>query len=254
LDNTVIEGVVGRQIDGHKSKIPARLDFIQSATGLLLALFMWGHMFFVSSILISEDWMYTITGMFELKFLVDGGSPIIVILAVAVISIAFVAHAFVAVRKFPKKYRQYRAFRSHMKMMNHTDTNLWFLQATTGFALFFLGSVHLYIVFVNPMDIGPYASADRIWSEMMWPLYILLLIAVEIHGTIGLYRLIIKWGWFLGKNERKNRFRLKFLFGAILVYLIVHGSMTLWAYMKIGMELQNSGKSGERYHPTEKIF
>jgi fumarate reductase subunit C len=253
LDNSVIEGVIGRQIDGRKSKIPARLDFIQSASGLFLALFMWGHMFFVSSILVSKEFMYEITGLFELKFLFDGGSPVVVILAVAVVSFAFIAHAFVAVRKFPKKYRQYRAFRSHMAMMKHTDTNIWFLQAITGFALFFLGSVHLYIVFVNPMDIGPYASADRIWSEMMWPLYILLLLAVEFHGTIGLYRLIIKWGWFLGKNEKKNRFRLKIVFGAILMYLIVHGTMTLWAYMKIGMELQENGKSGTRFHPVEKV-
>ena len=36
----------------RRSLIPARLDFIQSASGLLLlALFMWAHMLFVSSIL-----------------------------------------------------------------------------------------------------------------------------------------------------------------------------------------------------------
>jgi fumarate reductase subunit C len=31
---------------------------LQSASGLALALFMWGHMFFVSSILLSKDAMW----------------------------------------------------------------------------------------------------------------------------------------------------------------------------------------------------
>ena len=33
----------------------ARFDLAQSLTGLFLGLFMWLHMFFVSSILVSED-------------------------------------------------------------------------------------------------------------------------------------------------------------------------------------------------------
>ena len=45
----------------RKSRLPARLDVVQSATGLVLALFMWGHMFFVSSILLGVYVMWTIT-------------------------------------------------------------------------------------------------------------------------------------------------------------------------------------------------
>ncbi len=44
---------------------PARLDVVQGATGLILALFMWAHMFFVSSILISLDAMLWVTKLFE---------------------------------------------------------------------------------------------------------------------------------------------------------------------------------------------
>jgi succinate dehydrogenase/fumarate reductase cytochrome b subunit len=36
---------------------PARLDLLQSGTGLALGLFMWVHMFFVSSILLGKDVM-----------------------------------------------------------------------------------------------------------------------------------------------------------------------------------------------------
>ena len=50
-----------------------------------------------------------------------------------------------------------------------------------------------------------YESSARVWDEYMWPLYILLLLAVEFHGTIGLYRLCVKWGWFDGENPKATR-------------------------------------------------
>ena len=39
----------------RKSVWPAKLDWLQSASGLALGLFMWGHMFFVSSILLAQS-------------------------------------------------------------------------------------------------------------------------------------------------------------------------------------------------------
>jgi succinate dehydrogenase/fumarate reductase cytochrome b subunit len=39
---------VGLAEGGRASRWPARLDLAQSASGLLLVLFMWAHMFFVS--------------------------------------------------------------------------------------------------------------------------------------------------------------------------------------------------------------
>ena len=53
----VIAGV-GLDLKDAKSHWPARLDFVQSASGLFLGLFMWGHMAFVSTILISKDAMW----------------------------------------------------------------------------------------------------------------------------------------------------------------------------------------------------
>ncbi|NUN97819.1 MAG: hypothetical protein HUU16_16775, partial [Candidatus Omnitrophica bacterium] len=49
----------------RKSRWPARLDLLQSASGLFLALFLVGHMFFVSSILISKDAFYAVARFFE---------------------------------------------------------------------------------------------------------------------------------------------------------------------------------------------
>jgi fumarate reductase subunit C len=220
----------------RKSRWPARLDFAQSATGLFLGLFMWGHMFFVSSILISQDAMWSITKFFEGYFVFGRSFPILVSFVVATVFIIFIAHAGLALRKFPINYRQYREYRDHMGMMRHEDTTLWYWQVVTGFAMFFLASVHLYQMMMHPGAIGPWTSADRVWSGLWWPLYLILLFAVELHGGIGLYRLAVKWGWLQGKDPAAGRRRLKQLKWALTVFFIVLGLATLAAYFKLGQE------------------
>ena len=232
----------------RKSRLPARLDFVQSATGLVLALFMWGHMFFVSSILLGNDAMWTITKMFEGYFLFGTAHPGIVSVVVAVITALLVVHAALAVRKFPINYRQFRTYRGHMKLMRHEDTTLWYWQFVTGFALFFLAAPHLFQMLTQPGMIGPYESADRVWSYRWWPLYILLLFAVEVHGGVGLYRLAVKWGWFAGANPDATRKRLKALKWALTAFFLALGLATLAAYVKIGIE--HADRVGERYVPA----
>jgi fumarate reductase subunit C len=239
---------VGLADRARKSRWPARLDLTQSATGLALVLFMWGHMFFVSSILISKDAMWTITKFFEGYFFFGTSYAWIVSIVVAVVIGLIVVHAALALRKFPSDYHKFRTFRGHMRMMKHEDTTLWFWQVFTGFALFFLASVHLYIMLTRPDRIGPYESADRVWSEHLWPLYILLLLAVELHGGIGLYRLAVKWGSFAGPDPAATRHRLKLVKWAITVFFLALGFATLAAYIKIGIEHQD--RYGERYVPA----
>jgi fumarate reductase subunit C len=232
----------------RKSRLPARLDFLQSASGLFLALFMWLHMIFVSSILLGKDAMYTITKFFEGYYFFGESYPGIVSGVVAVVFFIFIAHAALAMRKFPINYRQYKLFRGHMRMMRHEDTSLWFVQVYTGFAMFFLGSVHLYIMLTHPEQIGPYGSADRVWSGLMWPLYILLLLAVELHGGIGLYRLAVKWGWLEGKNPNETRKKLKKAKWGLTIFFLTLGFLSLAAYIKIGIE--HSDRVGEPYVPA----
>lgn len=231
----------------RKSRIPARLDFLQSASGFILAIFMWGHMVFVSSILLGKDAMYAVTKFFEGYYFFGKPYPIIVTFAVATVFALFILHAFLALRKFPINYKQYRTYRDHMHMMQHSDTNMWFVQAYTGFAMFFLGSVHLYIMMTHPDKIGPYGSADRVVSDWMWPLYILLLLAVEFHGSIGLYRLAVKWGWFEGRNAKESRKKLKRAKIYITVFFLALGFASLAAYIKIGIEHRDH--YGEPYVP-----
>jgi fumarate reductase subunit C len=240
---------VGLTDHARKSHWPARLDLAQSASGLVLALFMWVHMAFVSSILLGRDAMWTVTKFFEGYFFFGRSYVWIVSIAVASVIALLVVHALLAVRKFPINYRQFRAFRGHMRMMRHEDTTLWFWQVLTGFALFFLASVHLYIMLTRPDRIGPFESADRVWSEHLWPLYIVLLLAVEVHGGIGLYRLAVKWGWFGSADANAMRHRLKLAKWALTGFFLVLGFATLAAYIKIGIEHQD--RYGEHYVPVQ---
>jgi len=234
LDSYIIES------NKKKSRIPARLDFAQSGTGLILGLFMWVHMLLVGSIILGKGSFNFVAKTMELAFLSDTGHgfPIAVFLL-------FIIHALLGVRKFPISWKQHRIIRDQMQMMNHTDTNLWYIQVVTGFIMFFAGSVHLYIMLTNPGSIDPYLSADRIVSGHMWPLYLILLICVELHGTIGLYRLCMKWGWFAGKDARESRKKLKALKNKLTIFFLSVGILALLVFVVIG--INHRDKVGEKY-------
>lgn len=229
---------------------PARLDLLQSATGLVLGLFMWLHMLFVSSILLGNDAMWTVARFFEGYFFFGYPLPWLVSAFVALIFVLFATHAWLALRKFPTHWRQHMAYMRHMRAMRHEDTFLWFVQVLTGFAMFFLAPAHLYLMMAHPELIGPYESADRVWSGRMWPLYLVLLFLVELHGGVGLYRLAVKWGDF--KDAVAARRKLKRLKWGLTVFFLVLGLATLGAYVKLGME--HAPHVGERYQPAAFLF
>jgi len=216
-------------------KTPARLDFIQSFTGLILALFITGHIMFEASILISNEMMYKVTIMFEGYYFFGETYPGIITFLAAAISVIFVIHAAIAMKKIPSSYRNYKVIRNHIKGMKHEDSSLWMIQVITGFMMFFMGSVHLYIMMTQPADIGPYASSHRVVNEYMGPLYFMLLISVVSHAFIGLYRLAMKWGFMEGKNTKVSRARFKFLMKAMIAIYIIVGLSSLVKYTYIGM-------------------
>ena len=227
---------------------PARLDVLQSLTGLFLVFFIWGHMFFESSILLGKDAMYWVTKMFEGEHIFGKPYPLLVSWVVAIIFLLIAIHAILALRKFPANYRQYHRFHQHMGALHHSDTTLWYVQVITGFAMFFLASPHLYVVFVQPENIGPYASADRVWTGRFWILYALLLVVVHLHAGIGIYRLAIKWGPFTASSAQRTRGRLKLAMWCIIAFFLCLGTTTLISYMKIGFD--HADRAGERYVPS----
>jgi fumarate reductase subunit C len=226
---------------------PARVDILQSLSGLLLVLFVWAHMFFESSILLGTDAMYWVTKMFEGEPLFGKPYPLLVSAVGVVVFLLVAGHALLALRKFPGNQRQYAQFRRHMGAVRHPDTTLWYVQVVTGFCLFFLVSAHLYMVIAQPGNIGPYASSDRIWSGNFWILYALLLVAVHLHAGIGMYRLAMKWVPLSSANARLVRTRLKIAMWCIVVFFLCLGTASLLTYMNIGYE--HADHVGEPYIP-----
>jgi fumarate reductase subunit C len=215
-------------------KMPARLDLTQSITGLILALFIMGHILFEASILISNEMMYKVTIMFEGYYFFGETYPGIVSFLAAAIFVIFIIHAAIALRKFPDNYRQHKVMKKHVLGMKHEDTSLWIIQLVTGFIMFFIGSVHLYIMMAEPSNIGPLASSFRVVHEHMGPLYFLLLLSVISHAFIGLYRLAMKWGFMEGKSTKVSRARFKLLMKSLIVVYILVGSLSLAKYTYIG--------------------
>ena len=79
----------------QRAKRQWKLDAISTGTGVFLALFMWGHMFFVSSILTGERGFNWIADLFEHYWLAQ---PTLV-----VVTIVFFVHFVTASRKIPAK-------------------------------------------------------------------------------------------------------------------------------------------------------
>ncbi|DAB30054.1 MAG TPA: succinate dehydrogenase/fumarate reductase cytochrome b subunit [Sulfurimonas sp. UBA12504] len=216
-------------------KTPARMDFLQSLSGVVLAFFIMGHILFEASILISNEMMYRVTVMFEGYYFFGETYPGIISFLASAISVIFIFHAALALRKFPASYQQYKTIKEHTKRMKHEDSSLWMIQVVTGFMMFFIASVHLYIMITQPSNIGPYASSYRVVEELMGPLYFMLLLSVVSHAFIGLYRVVLKWGFMEGKNTELSRRRFKFLMQLMIAVYIIIGLASLAKYTYIGL-------------------
>jgi fumarate reductase subunit C len=101
---------------------------------------------------------------------------------------------------------------------------------------------------VNPGSIDPFLSAHRVFSGNYWFLYLILLICVELHATIGLYRLCMKWGWFTGTDAKTSRKKLKKVKNRLTIFFLTVGFLSLAMFLFIGF--QNRSNAGEPYPGT----
>ncbi|MGZ0787876.1 hypothetical protein ACXM5X_33645, partial [Pseudomonas saponiphila] len=155
-------------------KWSAWLDLSQSLSGVILAVFLWTHLVLVSSILLGADAMSWVARTRELSVLsADGhGYPWVVTCIAIGIAILALVHVLVALQKLPMSLRQQRALRQQMQVINHSDTRLWRWQAITGVVILLLLPVHLWLIGSAPETIGPQGSADRIWNQGVWMVYL----------------------------------------------------------------------------------
>lgn len=227
---------------------PTRLDVLQTVSGLLLAVFLLTHLLFVTSLLISQNAFYTVARLFEGAYHLGKPYPVLVSGVATVILVIFISHVWLAMRKFPAGYRQYRAATPTKNDLHHDHTSLWWLQIWTGFALFFMATIHLYDMLTRPSMSNPLEAADRVWTGNLWPLYLMLLFAAELHASIGLYRLAIKRGWFVAKRSNISRRRQHLAKHGISAFFVTLGLVTLAAYIELGRN--HAAHAGERYVPT----
>lgn len=213
----------------HNSKLSGWLDLSQSLTGVILTLFLWTHLLLVSSILLGGDAMTLVAKTMELSFLsADGhGYPWVVTIIAVVVAVLALIHVLVAVHKMPLNLAQQRALRKQMTVISHGDTKLWVWQAITGVGIFLLLPVHLWLIGSAPETIGPIGSADRIWNQGVWMVYLPLLLCVELHAAIGLYRVAIKWG---AEKALNHRARIKKIKTIVSVVFVVIGIASLLAF------------------------
>lgn len=215
-------------VDSEKrAKRQLTYEVVSGGSGLILALFMWGHMMFVGSILIGTygfDWLAL---QLEVYFIAQP--------TVVVIFALFLVHAALAVRKIPAQLEDRRKMIElgrDLKSQAHEESLLWIWQVRTGMIVLVLGSFHLVLLgidvltplFGERVGIESVTSLARVQAGLWLP-YAVLLICVEFHASIGLYRLAVKWGIFsrLGRSTLRKieKVLLWFFLGLGVVILLV---------------------------------
>jgi fumarate reductase subunit C len=175
-------------------------ELLSGGSGLVLALFMWGHMVLVGSILTGERGFNWLAGMLEDYYIAQP--------TVLAIFMLFLVHAVLAGRKIPAQLaerRQMIKLGRDLKAASgfdpHVESLLWIWQVRTGMLILVLGSFHLILLGMDTLTplFGERPGIEAITSVArvragLWLPYAILLVCVEFHAGVGLYRLAIKWG------------------------------------------------------------
>lgn len=194
---------------------------------------MWGHVVLVGSILTGErgfDWLAT--------FLEDYYIAQPTVFAIIVL---FLVHAALAARKIPSQLKERKRIlrlakglsrsgrekvatrTEHSPFRPHVESMLWIWQVRTGLIMLVLGSFHLVLMamdILTPLygEIAGIESATSMArvSAGLWLPYAVLLLCVEFHASVGLYRLAIKWGADLWMSRAMMHLVERIIFWLIL--------------------------------------
>lgn len=215
-------------------------EVLSGASGFVLAIFMWGHIILVGSILTGARGFDWLASMLEDYYIAQ---PTVIF-----IFFLFLLHAVLASRKIPAQLADRRRMLQLGKDLNrsgrgwsvagsesspfhpHIESLLWIWQVRTGMIILVLGSFHLVLLgldvltptFGEHSGIESATSLARV-SGGLWLPYAILLICVEFHASAGLYRLAIKWG----AGSRISRPVLRVIERVIFWVVLGLGVMTL---------------------------
>lgn len=218
-------------------------EWIGGLTGATLAVFIWFHLLFESTILFGKE------AYERMATLLEHPLPLAQI-AVIVVTIVFFVHFVWASRKIPGKLKERKRMlelgrsikgstkrwkqdpKSDIRQRRHFETSLWIWQVRTGMIVLAMGAFHLILVGWNIFtNMGIAEQASGITAEVstsrvesgLWILYVVLMLTVVAHMAIGVYRLIVKWfadTWFVRKYAR-------ILFYFLLWFFILLGGATV---------------------------
>jgi fumarate reductase subunit C len=229
-------------LNASEARRQVTYELLSGASGLALALFMWGHMILVGSILTGARGFDWLANLLEVTYVAQ--PTVIVIFAL------FLVHAALASRKIPAQLAERRKMIEMQKGLMragrnrpatasaispaqaHVESILWIWQVRTGMVVLILGSFHIILLgldvltplFGERAGIEAVSSIARVQSGLWLP-YAILLLCVEFHAGVGLYRLGVKWGAgrFLSRRTLLNLERglLWFFLGLGTVVLLV---------------------------------
>jgi fumarate reductase subunit C len=217
------------EIQARNTSKQLYFELVSGASGLVLALFMWGHMILVGSILTGERGFNWLAGMLEDYYIAQP--------TVLLIFALFLVHAVLAGRKIPAQLSQRRqmvelgrSLKMPVGFDPHVESLLWIWQVRTGMIILVLGSFHLILLAMDTLTplfgaregIEAVTSIARVRAGLWLP-YAILLVCVEFHAGVGLYRLAVKWGAgsFLTRNT------LRVLEHLLLWFFLVLGVVVL---------------------------
>ncbi len=229
--NILNKSIDSADVRSREAKRQLYYELVSGASGLFLALFMWGHMILVGSILTGERGFEWLATMLEDYYIAQP--------TVFAVIVLFLVHAVFAARKIPaqleerrKMMRLGRDLKASPGFPAHTESMLWIWQVRTGMLMLFLGGFHLILLgfdvltpmFGERVGIEAVTSMERVRGGL-WVPYAILLVCVEFHAGIGLYRLAVKWGAgsFLSRGTVKviEHLLLWFFLGLGVVILLV---------------------------------
>jgi fumarate reductase subunit C len=219
----------------HSAKLAARhqlyRELASGVSGLLLALFMFGHTLLVGSILTGTAGFDWVALTLEIYFIAQ--PTVVIILAL------FLLHAFYAGRKIPARIRERRrmidvaknlAASGRTSEIAHAESMLWIWQVRTGLLILVLGSFHIGLIALDVLTplFGERAgieAATTLARERagLWIVYAILTVCIAFHTAVGLYRLAVKWG----AGSRFSRRTMRGMERIILWGMLGLGALTL---------------------------
>jgi fumarate reductase subunit C len=207
------------------------LELVSGISGLLLALFMFGHTLLVGSILTGTAGFDRVALTLEAWFVAQP--------TVVVILVLFLVHAFYAGRKIPARIRERRRMIRVAKNLAdtrgtygaaHMESLLWIWQVRTGLVILVLGSFHIGLITLDVLtplfgERPGIEAATTLERERagLWIVYAILTICIAFHTAVGLYRLGVKWG----AGSRLSRRSMRAIERVILWGMLGMGAVTL---------------------------